>query len=69
MFCFPLKLTDSLYVEANEPPLRLRRLKLGLQYIVKLIARIENEVNRGASNFWCTRQHSLWNFSVPEPCS
>ena len=28
--------TDSLYVEANEPPLELRRLKLTLQYIVKL---------------------------------
>ena len=27
---------DSLYVEANEPPLYLRTLKLTLQYIVKL---------------------------------
>ena len=27
---------DSLYVEANEPPLDLRWLKLTLQYIVKL---------------------------------
>ena len=57
MFCFPLKLTDSLYVEANEPPQGLRRLKLALQYIVKLKAKIENEVNREASNFWCTPQH------------
>ena len=49
--------TDSLYVEANEPPLGLRRLKLALQYIVKLKAKIQNEVNRGASKFWCTPQH------------
>ena len=33
---------DSLYVEANEPPLDLRRLKLKLQYIVKLKANIDN---------------------------
>ena len=33
---------DSLYVEANEPPLDLRRLKLTLQYIVKLKANIDN---------------------------
>ena len=57
MFCFSLKLTDSLYVEANEPSLGLRRLKLALQYIVKLKAKIQNEVNRGASKFWCTPQH------------
>ena len=33
---------DSLYVEAIEPPLDLRRLKLTLQYIVKLKANIDN---------------------------
>ena len=33
---------DSLYVEANEPSLDLRRLKLTLQYIIKLIANIDN---------------------------
>ena len=33
---------DSLYVEANEPPFDLHRLKLTLQYIVKLKANIEN---------------------------
>ena len=33
---------NSLYVEANEPPLDLRRLKLTLQYIVKLKAKIDN---------------------------
>ena len=34
--------TDSLYVGENDPPLDLRRLKLALQYIVKLKANIEN---------------------------
>ena len=34
--------TDSLHVEANEPPLDVRRHKLALQYIVKLKANIEN---------------------------
>ena len=33
---------DSLYVEANEPPLDLRSLRLTLQYIVKLKANIDN---------------------------
>ena len=33
---------DSFYVEANEPPLDLRRLKLTLQYMVKLKANIDN---------------------------
>ena len=33
---------DSLYVEVNEPTLDLRRLKLTMQYIVKLIANIDN---------------------------
>ena len=33
---------DSLYDEANEPPLDLRRLKLILKYIVKLKAYIDN---------------------------
>ena len=33
---------NSLYVEANEPPLDLRRLKLTLQYMVKLKANIDN---------------------------
>ena len=33
---------DSLYVEANERPLDHRRLKLTLQYIVKLKANIDN---------------------------
>ena len=33
---------DSLYVEAYEPSLDLRRLKLTLQYIVKLKANIDN---------------------------
>ena len=33
---------DSLYVEANEPSVNLRRLKLALQYIVKLKATIDN---------------------------
>ena len=33
---------DSLYVDANEPPLDLRRLKLTLQYIVKLKSKIDN---------------------------
>ena len=32
----------SLYVEANEPPLDLRRLKLAMQYMVKLKAHIDN---------------------------
>ena len=32
----------SLYVEANESSLDLRRLKLTLQYIVKLKANIDN---------------------------
>ena len=33
---YALVLFESLYVEANEPPLDLRRLKLTLQYIVYL---------------------------------
>ena len=33
---------DSLYVEANEPPLDLRRIKLLLQYILKLKANTDN---------------------------
>ena len=33
---------DSLYVEANEPPLDLRRIKLLLQYIVKLKTNPDN---------------------------
>ena len=33
---------DSLYVEGNEPTLDLRRLKLTMQYIVKLKANIDN---------------------------
>ena len=39
---YALVLFESLYVEANEPPLDLRRLKLTLQYIVKLKANIDN---------------------------
>ena len=35
---------DSLYVEVNEPPLDLRRLKLTLQYIVKLKADVHYPV-------------------------
>ena len=31
-----------MYVEANEPPLDLRRLNLTLKYIVKIKANIEN---------------------------
>ena len=34
---------DSFYVEANKPPLNLRRLKLTLQYVVKLKANIDNQ--------------------------
>ena len=33
---------ESLYVEANEPSLDLRRLTLTLQYIIKLIENIDN---------------------------
>ena len=33
---------ESLYVEANEPPLELRRLKLGLNYYIKLRANPDN---------------------------
>ena len=36
----PCTSVDSLYVEANEPPLDLRRLKITLQYIVQLKANI-----------------------------
>ena len=32
----------SLYVEANEPPLHIRRIKLALQYTTKLMANEEN---------------------------
>ena len=42
LFAFRTSPVDSLYVEANEPPLDLRRLKLTLQYIVKLKANIDN---------------------------
>ena len=34
---------DSFYVEANKPPHNLRRLKLTLQYVVKLKANIDNQ--------------------------
>ena len=33
---FPTSPVKSLYVEANEPPLKNRRIKLALQYIIKL---------------------------------
>ena len=33
---------ESLYVEAHEPPLEIRREKLALQYILKLKANPEN---------------------------
>jgi hypothetical protein len=33
---FPTSPTKSLYVEANEPSLKNRRIKLSLQYIIKL---------------------------------
>ena len=33
---FPTSPIESLYVEANEPSLRNRRIKLSLQYIIKL---------------------------------
>ena len=32
---FPI---ENLYIEANEPPLSLRRYKLALQYYIKLIS-------------------------------
>ena len=38
----PSEPVDGLYVEANEPSLDLRRLKLTLQCIIKLIANIDN---------------------------
>ena len=33
---------ESLYIEANEPPLTLRRYKLELQYYIKLISCLQN---------------------------
>ena len=36
---------ESLYVEAHEPPLEIRREKLALQYILKLKANPENPAN------------------------
>ena len=39
---FRTSLVQSLYVEANEPPLDMRRTRLSLQYCVKLMS---NEVN------------------------
>jgi hypothetical protein len=33
---FPTSPIESLYVEANEPSLKIRREKLSLQYIIKL---------------------------------
>ena len=36
---------ESLYVEAHEPPLEIRRDKLALQYVLKLKANPENPAN------------------------
>ena len=42
---------QSLYVEANEPPLNMRRTRLSLQYSVKLMS---NEINPAFSIRYCS---------------
>ena len=41
---FTIHPIESLYIEANEPPLYLGRYKLTLQYYTKLISWLQNPV-------------------------